>query len=326
MVNYLDDYFFAALKKSLCDSQVEVFLEICKHINFPVSLEKTVWETTLLTFLGLLIDTVNQLICIPEDKIEKALDMIEYFLNKRTGKVTVFQIQKLAGFLNFLCKCIVPGRAFVRRLYSLVISEDKLMQHHHIRVTEEVKLDLQIWKRFLEMPEIFSRPFMNCIKKTAKDIDMYSDASGCVTKGAGAYRGPKWTVCQWDKEWFLRENPSIEYLELYAVAIGVLLWINQFKNSKLQIHCDNDSVCRMINKSSSGCKNCMVLIRIITLECMIQNVDLSAESVGTKDNGKADAISRLDFSRFRRLAKGKMNIWPEKLPQAIWHVHKIWRK
>ena len=43
-VNYLDDFFFAALKKQLCDMQVDRFLHICKEICFPVLLEKTFWE------------------------------------------------------------------------------------------------------------------------------------------------------------------------------------------------------------------------------------------------------------------------------------------
>ena len=248
LVNYLDDCLFAALKKLLCDSQVRTFLTICSQINFPVSLEKTVWGTTLLTFLGVLIDTVNQLICIPVDKLERAMDMIKFFLNKKNAKVTVLQIQKLAGFLNFLCRCIIPGRAFVRRLYSLVQSEGKLMQHHHIRITEEVRLDHQIWKRFLSQPQALCRPFLHALVRTARDIDMFSDASGSINKGAGAYCGPEWTVCKWDKNWMITEQPSIEFLELYGVTTAVLLWIKNFKNSTLKLHCDNDSACKMIIK------------------------------------------------------------------------------
>ena len=56
-LNYLDDFFFAALLKLCCDDQLDEFLKICSEINFPVALEKTVWGTTLLTFLGLLLDT-----------------------------------------------------------------------------------------------------------------------------------------------------------------------------------------------------------------------------------------------------------------------------
>ena len=45
LVNYLDDYLFAALVKAMCDGQVRVFLDICDSIKFPVSLEKTFWGT-----------------------------------------------------------------------------------------------------------------------------------------------------------------------------------------------------------------------------------------------------------------------------------------
>ena len=39
-VNYLDDYLFVALLKAACDRQLQVFLDVCKQINFPVSIEK----------------------------------------------------------------------------------------------------------------------------------------------------------------------------------------------------------------------------------------------------------------------------------------------
>ena len=322
LVNYLDDYFFAALCKALCDGQVRVFLDICDSICFPVSLEKTFWGTTWLTFLGLLIDTVRQLICIPMDKLTKAKEMINFFVDKRNKKVTV-TVQQLAGFLNFLCRCIVPGRAFTRRLYSLTNGNPNLKSHHHIRVNAEVRMDLEIWNKFLDHPLVFCRPFISCSKKLAKDIDMYSDASGSIKKGFGAYCGPEWIFKQWDATWFARANPSIEFLELFGVTVAVLTWIKNFKNSTVMLHCDNESACKMINNSSSGCKHCMVLIRLIVLECLINNVDLSAEWVATGDNGKADALSRLEFTRFRTLGPD-MNLYPEEIPKEIWPINKVW--
>ena len=326
LVNYLDDFFFAALVKAVCDGQVRVFLDICESIAFLVSLEKTFWGTTWLTFLGLLIDTEKQLICIPLDKLEKGKELIQYFLNKRNKKVTLLQIQQLTGFLNFLCKCIIPGRAFTRRLYSLGTScNKKLLPHHHVRITAECRMDLEIWFKFLQDPLIFCRPFINCFQQYAKDIDMYFDASGSGQKGFGAYCGPEWTFHQWDQEWFLSAKPSIEYLELFGVAVAVKNWIKFFRNSTIMLHCDNESVCRMINNSSSSYKNCMVLIRFIVLECLIHNIDLSAEWVATGDNGKADALSRLEFDRFRDLGPD-MNPFPERLPEELWPIQKIWIK
>ena len=108
-VNYLDDYLFAAALKRECDRQVKVFLGICEQINFPVAIEKTFWGSTILVFLGLLLDTINQIVCIPKEKVDKAIDMIEFFLNRNNKKATVLQFQKLCGNLNFLCRCILPG-------------------------------------------------------------------------------------------------------------------------------------------------------------------------------------------------------------------------
>ena len=116
VINYIDDYLFAALLRAICNAQVETFLSICEFIRFPVSMEKTFWGCTSLTFLGLLIDTVKQLVCIPTDKVQRAIDLIE--VTKKKRKVTLHELQKLCGYLNFLCRAVVPGRAFTRRLYA----------------------------------------------------------------------------------------------------------------------------------------------------------------------------------------------------------------
>ena len=55
-------------------------IDVCNEISFPVSMEKTFWASTVLVFLGLLIDTVNKYISIPVDKIYKAVQLIEEIL------------------------------------------------------------------------------------------------------------------------------------------------------------------------------------------------------------------------------------------------------
>ena len=230
LVNYLDDYFFAALLKSWCDEQAQVFLDVCQQIGFPVALEKTFWGNSLMTFLGLLLDSDNQVVCIPVDKLQRALDLVRFFLNKRNKKATVLQFQKLCGFLNFLCRCVVPGRTFVRRLYLSGAGKTVLKPHHHIKITEEHRLDLEVWLRFLTYPSVFYRPFMDFQVWTVERLDMYSDASRNFDLGFGAYCGNCWTVGQWNRNFMEKCEPSIEYLELFALVVGVLNWIKLFKN------------------------------------------------------------------------------------------------
>ena len=108
-VRYLDDFLFMALLKAVCNNQVQVFMDICDMINLPVNLEKTYWVTNMLVFLGLLIDTVCQLVLIPTEKISRAKSMINQVLKKKSSKLTINQLQKICSFLNFLGRCVVPG-------------------------------------------------------------------------------------------------------------------------------------------------------------------------------------------------------------------------
>ena len=274
----------------------------------------------------MLLNTVCQIICIPTDKLIKAMNWVDYFLNKRNKKATVLEFQKLCGILNFLCRCIVPGRAFVRRLYiNTTVNGKPLKPHHHVKITEETRLDLTVWKQFLSHPDSFYRPFIETVSIDAEQIDMYSDASGNYRLGFGAYCGPEWTYGQWDYEFCSRNKPSIEYLELFGVLVAVLNWIKIFENRRIILFCDNEAVVNMINGSSSKCKNCMVLIRLLTAESIIRNVRIIARHVGTKQNGKADALSRLDFGRFWKLTGNSMNQECSHIPVEIWPMMKIWK-
>ena len=95
-INYLDDFFFADKTKQECNAQMREFLQICKEINFPVSMEKTEWATKRITFLGILIDTVKQKVFIPIEKLKKAEILINKCLIK--GKARVEELQRLCGF------------------------------------------------------------------------------------------------------------------------------------------------------------------------------------------------------------------------------------
>ena len=323
-INYLDDFFFVSLLRMMCNSQVNTFLEVCGKINFPVSLEKTFWGTTRLVFLGQLIDAENRKICLPRDKIIKALDLISFFLNTRNKKATVKQIQQLTDFLNFLCNSIIPGRAFTRHLYSHVNS--KMRPYHHIRITGEIRKDLNVWSTFLQNASIFSRPFMEIRPIEATNIGMYSDAAKSATKGFGAICQNSWMFSVWDPDFIQQCDPSIEYLELFGVTAAVLTWIKRFQNHRILLHCDNMSVVHMINASSSSCKNCMVLIRLITLEGLMQNMRIYARHVTSCDNFLMDALLRIQMDRFWAKAPPTMEKSLTKVPESIFPVSKIWVK
>ena len=327
LVNYLDDYLFAALMKYLCDGQVKTFLQVCKEINLPVALEKTFWGCTLLTFLGLLIDTVNQTVSIPCEKVERAKLLISSTLEKKSKKLTLVQLQKICGFLNFLGRAVVPGRAFTRRLYMHTAGKNgkKLKPHHHIRISHDMREDLKTWLIFLKNPVVFCRPFLDfSTVLLATEIDMASDATTNPKLGMGAICGKSWIFQQWDERFIRSRNPSIQYLELFAVLAGVIKWIHRFRNKRIVLFCDNNSVCGMINSSSSSCSHCMNLVRILVLFSMTENCRIYAKHISSKSNRKSDLLSRLRISDFLSEFGNDMEDNPSNMPELIWPMNKVW--
>ena len=325
LVNYLDDYLFVAMLKSWCDDQVRIFLSICEDINFPVSMEKTFWGMTRLVFLGLLLDTVNQVVAVPVEKIEKALTLIEEVINKKS--ITLKQLQKICGFFNFLGRAVVPGIAFTHRLYMFTKgSGQNLKPHHHIRMKPEIKKDLFMWKEFLTSPLVYARPFMDFENElSAEDILMFSDASKNAVPGFGGMCQNSWVFGQWDSTFIVEHDPSIEYLELYAVTATVLNWLHRFTNKRITLFCDNQAVVAMINKNTSSCRNCLCLIRMIVLHSLQLNVRVFAKYISSKANKSADLLSRLKIDEFRRLNPNCDEVMTP-IPTKIWPMENIWLK
>ena len=321
-VNYLDDYLFVAYFKHWCNRQIQNFLEVCSDINFPVSMDKTFWAEETILFLGLLIDLVRQLVSIPADKVERAKTLIMDMLSSK--KTTVHQLQKLAGYLNFLCRCVIPGRAFTRRIYTFY--SPKMLPHHHVNVTKALKDDLRMWNTFLNDPSVYCRPFIDfSLVLKADMLDWYTDASGVI--GFGGYHLSNWFQGRWSNQFLETEKPSIQYQELYAVTVSVLLWGERYRNKRICLFCDNLSVVNMINATTTGCKNCMVLIRILVLRSMMWNLRIFARHVETKDNFLADALSRFQMGRFWKdvhRTKRTMQACSETIPHEIWPVDKVW--
>ena len=231
------------------------------------------------------------------------------------------QLQQLCGFLNFLGR----ARAFTRRLYAKILANFK--PYYHIRLDDKMILDLELWKHFLLNPTIFSRPFMDFSHIfNASDLNFYSDASRNFSLGFGAYCDKSWLQGSWKQVGITAEmEPSIQYLELYALTAAVLAWLHRFQNNRIIIFCDNQAVVSMVNNNSSSCRNCMILIRFIVLQCLIHNVKLTAKYVCSKSNEISDSLSRLQTLHFKTLTQHlDMDHEPTQITKEISYVPDIW--
>lgn len=316
--NYIDDFLNTKKGEDFCNKCLEIFLDICEFINFPVSKDKTVHATQIIVFLGVVLNAITQTISIPEEKRTRALGEIDAVMTAR--KITVLKMQQLTGILNFIGKAVVPGRAFTRRLYSKMPAH--LKQHHHISVDREIRKDLLVWKEFLKLDQSVCRPFTDfAVTLTAKQLKFYTDASekiGCAGFFNGEFFQEIWP------EWLKQKKVSINFLEMYALVAGVLLWINKLENKRVKIYCDNMSVVHMLNNNSSKCKHCMILIRMLVMASLRVNCRIFGSWISTKKNVLADSLSRNDYLRFWKFAPKNTKNFKSKLPSCVWPVPQSW--
>ena len=106
-------------------------------------------------------------------------------------KTTVLKLQQLTGLLKFLCRVIIPEKAFTHRFYAKYAGK-QLKQHYHVNVNSEMRMDAKMWLHFLNVDQasVLCHPFMDFSKQLiAKEIDFFTDASGALKLGLGTFSG-----------------------------------------------------------------------------------------------------------------------------------------
>ena len=66
-----------------CQLNLQIMKSICKCLCFPLALEKLEGPVILLVFLGILIDTVDQELRLPIDKLRRIRDLVQTWLGKK---------------------------------------------------------------------------------------------------------------------------------------------------------------------------------------------------------------------------------------------------
>ena len=331
VTNYLDDFLFIHYIKQLCVRLMERFMQICQQIKFPVADEKTEWpgEETVV-FLGMLLNGKTLTIKVPEDKRLKTLNMLQTAAEHK--KLTIKEIQCLTGTLNFLNKAIVPGRVFTRRMYALLSSKmtdrngNPLKQHYHINLTREFRNDCVMWMEFLSHQGAVNKKIMEFDSNNKpEDIVFFQMPVKVKTWDLVVSLINNGSLEDGHLVFIKEEDPSIAYLELYALCAGIFTWSDQIKGKKVLLHCDNQSVVQMVNNMTSGCGNCMYLLRMLMIDNLLSNRIVQLVYIPTHLNIFADLLSRQRIDRFLARAPEGTKIMPDTLPMKIWPISRIWQ-
>ena len=292
VVHMIDDFLFMAPSKEKCALDMRKFAEMCEGSGIPLAPDKTVGPDTTLPFLGITLDTVSMEARLPEDKLTDCRSILSEFLSRE--KVTLKELQRLIGILNFACSVIIPGRCFLRRLIDLTTGVRK--PYHRVRLNKPVKLDLELWLTFLAEYNGISF-FLDQEFLSGDYLRLYTDSAGKI--GYGALFGKQWFCGRWPESWL---GYNISTLELYPIVAAVATWGHEWANKSICFYTDNIALVSIINKQTSRDPNIMSLVRKLVLICLGLNILFTAHHVLGRNNTLADKLSRFQMKEFHALA------------------------
>ena len=289
--HYLDDYVTVGPPSSdVCGENLDKMLTVCKDIGFSINPSKLVHPSTVIEFLGIIIDTEKLELRISEERLHSIMVELEFWRHRK--KATKREILSLLGKLIFISRVVRSSRTFVRRIIQL--SKKVKHLHHFIRLNKQFQADIQWWLSFLPSWNGVAM-FYDHYWITSSAMDFYSDASNVAVAGF------------WQGDWFVKLTDlshSINWRELYAVVLAAATWGEQWAGRKILIHCDNMSVVHVLASGTSKSPDLMVLLRALFYIAAMYQFEFSSQYVNTKLNCVADSLSRLDFYRFWKLVPG----------------------
>ena len=147
MVVYLDDFLIIGETKEACQAAFDALLSLLQNLGFHISWKKVVYPTQRLVFLGVLLDTVQCSMSLPEDKLEALRSyLLEFSLCCRASKT---QLQVLAGKLNWACRVVYGGRTFLRHILDQINQLNS--PNAKFKFNQEFCVDLSWWISFLSV-------------------------------------------------------------------------------------------------------------------------------------------------------------------------------
>ncbi|XP_053143522.1 uncharacterized protein LOC128341261 [Hemicordylus capensis] len=316
--HYLDDFLFVGRGNSgECHRLLRSFMGLAEELGVPLAKDKTEGPVTRLSFLGIEIDTLAGCARLPQAKLLVLVELLRAL--GRARKASLRELQVVTGHLNFACRVVAPGRAFLRRICDLTMG--LRAPHHRVRVTEGVRADLSLWESFLAGYNGVT--FWRQEQLLEADLQVHSDAAGGA--GFGLYFRGRWCAAPWPRDWFERGvTRDLTFLELFPIVVAVHIWAEEFADSSVRFWCDNQAVVQVVNSQSSRSPRVMVLVRALVLQCLRANILFRSRHVPGIRNDIADALSRFQVDRFRALAP-EASLHPDPMPAFLWQLGR-WRR
>lgn len=303
VLHYLDDFFKADKSFESCSVGVASILQIFQQLGVPIALDKLAGPCTVLTYLGIEIDTVNMVTQLSQEKLVDIVSKLKTWSTK--SQTSKRELLSLIGSLSFACKVIKPGRMFLRRLIDLSITAPYL--HSKITITTESNKDILWWLTFIETWNGRSKIQEPIIDSSS--LQLFSDASNL---GIGGFFHGRWFSVPWSGE-----QLCITYRELVAVKACIATWGQLLRHKQIWMNTDNEAIIYIWSKGSSKDPTIMSVVRSLFSLLVEFNINIMFRHLPGNNNTYADLLSRLQVAEFLQVCPWA-NDMGDQVPTSIW--------
>ena len=301
IAHYLDDFLILGRPGSdECVRALSSFEDLCGQLGVPLASEKTAGPTTVMEFLGIVLDSEELTMSLPSRKLMALKSELQGWLGRKGA--TKRELQSLAGSLQHAAKVVRPGRCFTYQVHKHAALRDK--PYHRIRLNRS---DVQWWFTFIEQWNGVSLLWNQ--QRASPDVLVVSDPSGswgCAALSENAWLQHSWLTAM--------KGFSIAHQELIPIIFAAIVWGYRWSQKTVQFICDNQAVVTVLNKTYCQDGKLMHLLRCLVFLAAKYQFWFTAAHIPGRVNILADALSRNDNELFYAQAPVGMNQEPDVVP------------
>jgi Reverse transcriptase (RNA-dependent DNA polymerase) len=285
-----DDIAICAPTLEECKAQLEKAIRIIKQLGLKIQETKILHPAQVMPFLGILIDTVNERLSIPPEKLDNIhraiLRILEDYQN---GSLLASDLESLIGKLGWIVEVMIAGKAHLR---SLRLALPRWWFHHRhvgtlIQLDDQAIQELYWWLDFIKESKDhpFWVPFWT--HTTPLHCRVFSDASGDV--GFGLSVGNQVFQGLWQPEALPQ---SSGYKELIPVLLAVQHLGPEASGKIVVITTDNLGNVLAINKGVCRSPESHTILAAIMELAAHKRIYLVADWCPRENNEFMDRVSK----------------------------------
>lgn len=241
--HYLDDFAVVGKPDSLeCQRALDILIHTCKQLGVPLAVDKQDGPTMIITFLGIIIDTLKQELRLPEDKLRRLLELHGGTVGAQEGMHP--ERTRISARDSPPRMQSNPLRAHLHKADSFPPKHSKMpAPPHQAQQRNEVRSGLV---------EGFCSPVEWYIAHNpSQQQGIFTNIRCFGTLGL-------WGMAQ------LKMVPAVmESKELIPIIVATVIWGHMWKGGNVIARCDNIAVVAVLNSRYSKDTHLMQMLRCL---------------------------------------------------------------